>query len=160
MAREPELTSHLRSFMKVFRTATLIMLCLGLALPSAHALALCIDSEGNLALEVAVGGVCTGSRARGDDRGRTPTEGFSRAADAFDCCGGCTDVVLGGGGGAAVPPPVLSGKHGLSRPTDEAVDPIDVPEDSAPRASRAARCDWSAAIPERSPTGDSVVLRL
>ena len=145
--------------MKVFRTATLIMLCLGLALPSAHALALCIDSDGSFALDVAVDGACSGSRARGVDRGRTLTAGLSRVADAVDCCGGCTDVVLGGGG-AAIPPPELSGKHKLSRPTDEAVDPIDVPEDSAPRASRAARCDWSAPIPERSPTGDSVVLRL
>jgi hypothetical protein len=145
--------------MKVFRTATLIMLCLGLALPSAHALALCIDSDGSFALDVAVDGACSGSRARGVDRERTPTAGLSRAADEADCRGNCTDVVLGGGG-VAVPPSALSGKHSLSRPTDEAVDPIDVAEDSAPRASRAARCDWSAPISERSPTGDSVVLRL
>lgn len=145
--------------MKVLRTATLIVLCLGLALPSTHALALCIDSDGSFALDVAVDGACSGSRARGVDRERTPADGFSRAADAVDCRGSCTDVVLGGGG-VAVPPLALSGKRGLSRPTDEAVDPIDVPEDSAPRASRGARCDWSAPISERSPTGDAVVLRL
>ena len=144
--------------MKFFRTATLIMLCLGLALPSAHALALCIDSEGNLALEVAVGGACTGSRTRGDGRERTPTEGLGRVADAVDCCGGCTDVVLGGGG-VAVPPPALSGKHKLSRPTDEAVDPIDAPRNSLARAT-GARCSSSAPVPELPTTGDSVVLRL
>jgi hypothetical protein len=144
--------------MKIFRTATLIVLCLGLALPSAHALALCIDSDGSFALDVAVNGACSGSRARGDDRERTPAESFSRAADAVDCRGSCTDVVLGGGG-VAVPPPALSGKRGLSRPTDEAVDPINAPGNSLPRASGTISSS-SAPIPERPPTGDSVVLRL
>jgi len=144
--------------MKIFRTTTLIMLCLGLALPSAHALALCIDSEGNLALEVAVGGACTGSRARSDSRERTPTDGLGRVADEVDCCGGCTDVVLGGGG-AAIPPPALSGKHKLSRPTDEAIDPVDAPGNSLLRASD-TRSSSSAPIPELPSTGDSVVLRL
>ena len=125
--------------MKILRTATLIMVCLGLALPSAHALALCIDSEGNLALEVAINGRCTGSKTRSNDRERT-------------------DVVLGGGG-AAVPPPALSGKHKPSRPTDEAVDPIYAPGNSTPRAS-GTRCSSSAPVPERPPTCDSVVLRL
>ena len=144
--------------MKFFHTTTLIVVCLGLALPSAHVLALCIDSEGNLALEVAVDGACSGSMARGDGREKAPTEGLGRAAAAVDCCGGCTDVVLGGGG-AAVPPPELSGKHKLSRPTDEAVDPIDAPGNSLPRAP-GTRADSSAPVPERPPTGDSVVLRL
>lgn len=144
--------------MKILRTATLIMVCLGLALPSAHALALCIDSEGNLALEVAVNGACTGSKARGNDRETTPAEGLGRAVDAVDCCGGCTDVVLGGGS-AAVPPPALSGKHKPSRPTDEAVDAIYAPGNSTPRAS-GTRFSSSAPIPERPPTCGSVVLRL
>ena len=144
--------------MKIFRTATLIMLCLGLALPSAHALALCIDSDGSFALDVAVGGACSGSRERSDDGERTPAEEFSPAAEAVDCRGSCTDVVLGGGG-VAVPPPVASGKRGLSRPTDEAIDPIDAPGNSLPRAS-GTRFSSSAPIPERPPTGDSVVLRL
>ena len=143
--------------MKIFRTATLIMLCLGLTLPSAHALALCIDSDGSFALDVAVNGACSGSRARGDDRERTPAEGFTRAADAVDCRDSCTDVVLGGG--VAVPPPVVSGKRGLSRPTDQAIDPIDAPGNSRPRAS-GTRSSSSAPIPERPPTGDTVVLRL
>ncbi len=144
--------------MRFFRTATLIMLCVGLALPSAHALALCIDSDGSFALDVAVNGACSGSRARGDDRERTPAEGFSRAADAVDCRGSCTDVVLGGGG-VAVPPPAVSERRGLSRPTDEAVDPISVPGNSLPRAL-GTRFSSSAPVPERPPTGDSVVLRL
>ena len=144
--------------MKIFRTATLIMLCLGLTLPSAHALALCIDSDGSFALDVAVNGACSGSRARGDDRERTPAERFSRAADAVDCRGSCTDVVLGGGG-VAVPPPVVSGKRGLSRPTDEAVDPITAPWNALPHAS-GTRLKSSAPIPKRPPTGDTVVLRL
>ncbi len=144
--------------MKIFRTATLIMLCLGLALPSGHALALCIDSDGSFALDVAVNGACSGSRARDDDREKTPAGEFSRAADAVDSRGSCTDVVLGGGG-VAVPPPALSGKRGLSRPTGEAVDPINVPGNSLPRTS-CTRFSSSAPIPERPPTGDSVVLRL
>ena len=144
--------------MKIFRTATLILVCLGLALPSAHVLALCIDSDGSFALDVAVGGACSGSRARDNDRERTHADGFSRSVDAVDCRGGCTDVVLGGGG-VAVPPPVLSGRHGLLRPTDEAVEPIDAPGNSLPRAF-GTRSNLSAPIPERPPTGDSVVLRL
>ena len=144
--------------MKFLRTATLIVLCLGLALPSAHALALCIDSDGSFALDVAVNGACSGSRARGDDRERTPAEGFTRAADAVDCRGSCTDVILGGGG-VAVPPPVVSGKRGLSRPPDQAIDPIATPGNALPRAS-GTRLSSSAPIPERPPTGDSVVLRL
>ncbi|MEA3409554.1 MAG: hypothetical protein U9Q95_04325 [Candidatus Eisenbacteria bacterium] len=144
--------------MNTFRRATLIILCLGMALPSAHALALCMDSEGNVALEVAVGGVCSGSRARGNDTDRAPAGGFGRAADVVDCCGGCTDVVIGGGG-AAVPPPALSGKHKLSRPGDEAVDPIDARGSLLPRAS-GTRLSSSAPIPERPSTSGSVVLRL
>ncbi len=38
--------------MKLFRRATLIILCMGLALPSAPALALCMDSEGNVPVVV------------------------------------------------------------------------------------------------------------
>ena len=112
----------------------------------------------HVALEVVVGGACSGSRARGNDTGSTPTEGLGRAADVVDCCGSCTDVILGGGG-AAVPPPDLSGKQKLSRPTDEAVDPIDAPGNSLPRIS-GTRFSSSAPFPERPSTGDSVVLRL
>jgi hypothetical protein len=144
--------------MKLFRTATLIMLCLALALPSAHALALCIDSDGSFALDVAVNGACSGSRARGADREKASAEGFSRAADAVDCRGSCTDVVLGGRG-IAVPPPAVSGKGGLSRPTDEAVDPIDAQASSLPRASDTGFSSFAPG-PERFPGGDSVVLRL
>ena len=144
--------------MKIFRAATLIMLCLGLALPSAHALALCIDSDGSFALDVAVGGACSGSRERRDDGERTPAEELGPAADAVDCRGSCTDVVLGGGG-VAVPPPAVSGKRGLSRPTDQAVDPIDAPGNSLPRTSGTILSS-SAPTPERPPAGDSVVLRL
>jgi len=144
--------------MKFFRTVILIMLCLGLALPSAHALALCMDSDGSFALDAAVGGACSGSRARGDDRERTVAEGLGSCADAVDCRSSCTDVVLGGGD-AAIPPPALSGRDKLSRPTDEAIDPIDAPQNSLQRASD-TRFSSSAPIPERPPMGDSVVLRL
>ncbi len=143
--------------MKIFRTATLIMLCLGLVLPSAHTLALCVDSDGSFALDAAMDGACSGSRARDDDREKTPAGGFSRAAAVIDSRGSCTDVILGGG--VAVPPPALSGKRGLSRPMGEAVDPINAPGNSLPRASGTIFSS-SAPIPERPPTDDSVVLRL
>lgn len=145
--------------MKFFRTVILIVLCLGLALPSAHALALCMDSDGSFALDVAVDGACGGSRARGDDRERTPPEGYSRAADAVDCRGSCTDVVLGGGD-AAIPPPSFSAKHKLSRSIGRTIDTSYAPGNSMQHASRGARCSSSAPIQERPPMGDSVVLRL
>jgi len=145
--------------MKVLRTAILIMLCLGLALPSAHALALCIDSDGGLALEVAIGGACSGSNGRGSDGERTAADGLGSCVDAVDRCGSCTDVVLGGGD-AAIPPPSFSAKHKLSRSIGGAIDTSYAPGNSMQHASRGARCSSSAPIPERPPMGDSVVLRL
>ena len=145
--------------MKILRTATLIMVCLGLALPSSHVLALCMDSDGSLALVVAVAGACTGSKERGSDGEGIPAEGVGREADTVDCRDDCTDIVLGGGS-AAIPPPALSGKHKLSRPIYEAVDPSDALGSSTQRASCDARFSSFAPVPERSPTCGSVVLRL
>ncbi len=146
--------------MKIFRKAMLLMICLGLALPSAHALALCKDSDGSFALTVAVDGACTGPRAGGDDREGAPAEGFGRETGAVGCRGNCTDVILGGGGGAAIPPPAFSWKQNLSRPTCEAVDLVDALGNSTPRVSRGSEFSSSAPIPERPSTCDSVVLRL
>jgi len=69
--------------MKFFRAVTLIVVCMGLALPSAHALALCIDSDGSFALDVAVNGACSGSRARGDDAWQTRSIAAAAAPTSF-----------------------------------------------------------------------------
>jgi hypothetical protein len=48
------------------RTRPLItlLICLGLALPGAHGVVLCVGRDGNIALEVAVDGVCTSALTR------------------------------------------------------------------------------------------------
>jgi hypothetical protein len=143
--------------MKILRTATVVAVCLWLVLPSTHVLALCIDSDGSLALEVAVDGACTGSNPRGGSR--TPEQEVALAANAVDCCGDCTDVVLSGGG-AAIPPHTASAKHKLERQTDMAAEPAAAHGCSQLRATPGTRPGSSASIPGRHPSWDSVVLRL
>ena len=145
--------------MKLLRTVILIVVSLGLALPSAHALALCIDSDGSVALEVAVDGVCTGTKTQGRNDGRTAAEGLGLTVDAVDGCGGCTDVVIRGGG-AAVPPPDLSVKSRHSRATDETTNPVDVLSDPRMRGANASGCCSSTLVPERPDACGFVVLRL
>jgi hypothetical protein len=145
--------------MKTFRTATLIAVCLGLALPGAHALALCIGCDGSLALDVAVDGACTGTKTQGHSTARTPAEGLGCTTDAVDGCGGCTDVVLSGGG-AAIPPTAVSGKVRPSRTTDETTNPADALGDSHPRACSGASSSSYAPVSGRPPQCRSVVLRL
>jgi hypothetical protein len=146
-------------FVKVLRTATTIAVCLWLILPSTHALALCIDSDGSLALEVAIDGACTGSRGGAKERGGAAARGLGPAADSLDCCGGCTDVVLGGDG-TAIPAKSLSGTPKLTHPVEKAADATDAPRISQPRTCGGTRFGPFAPISGRSPTRDSVVLRL
>jgi hypothetical protein len=146
-------------FTKILRTATVIAICLWLALPSSHALALCIDSEGSVALEVAIDGACTGSRAGGAGSGRSAERGVDLTADAYDCCGGCTDVVLGRDG-VVIPAQSVSGKQRPARPIEKVADAADAPRISPPIARGATASGPCAPISERSPIRDSVVLRL
>ncbi|MCD4691212.1 hypothetical protein K8S17_07105 [bacterium] len=149
--------------MTIFRTAMLIMICLGLAMHGTHALALCMDGDGSLALELVVDGACAGSSAGSNTRAesgqRTSAAGLGRSAEAVGLCGGCTDVVLGGGS-VAISPSVFSGKYKSARRFDGAVDLVDVPRSLTLRAPRAATLSSYAPISERPPTHGSVVLRL
>lgn len=136
----------------------LIVISLWLALPSAHAIAICMDSNGGVALGLAVDGACAGSRARGDAAERILADGLTRTADAAACHRNCTDIVLGGGR-VAVPPPASSGKHRLSRPTDEAVDPMDGCASPFVPTSAERSSDSSVPTQEQSRISRSVVLK-
>ncbi len=145
--------------MKVLRTAALIAVCLGLMLPSAHALALCIDSDGSLALEVAVDGACGGAKTRNHKTARQQAEGASFMATAVSGCGACTDVVLRGSG-AVVPLPDASDRSRHLRATDETAIPVDPFVESRPGGCSSAGSSSSTPIVELPDTRGSAVLRL
>jgi hypothetical protein len=145
--------------MRVLRTTILMVVCLGLALPSSHALALCIDSDGSLALEVAVDGACTGAKTQGRDAARTQTHGFGFAVDTVVVCDGCKDVVIRGSS-VATPPTSTSEKSRPSRATDEAVAPVDATSGLRRSGLAGAARSSSAAVQELPVPCDSVVLRL
>ncbi len=148
-----------RDSMKIFREATIVAVCLGLALPSAHAIALCIDCDGSLALKVAVDGACAGTKPNGSDTARLPAEGPGCAVDTGEDCGGCTDVVLRGGG-AAIPPQAAPGKVGPSRATDEATNPADAAGDAMLRGCDGPSSGSSSPVSGRPPRCRFVILRL
>ena len=87
--------------MRAAKVITAAFLCLGLAVPSAHGLVLCVDDDGGLAVEAAVDGACAGARPRTDDRSADSARPGLQANSA-SCCGGCIDVALGSG--ETVPP--------------------------------------------------------
>ena len=149
-----------RSIVRPGRIMTLIVICLRLALPSNHALALCIDGEGHLALEVAVDGACSGSRTvRYDDVQSVPEDGLSGGRRADVCCVDCTDIVLGSSG-----PMVLSSGHSarrtLMRPNDDALACVAVTAASMSRAVTEPRYNPDVPVPERPSICSSEVLRL
>jgi hypothetical protein len=82
--------------MSSLRFLATIAVCIGLVLPSAHSVALCLDREGNVSLEAAVNGACAGLDSRCCDGDTSRGEEPALDSCYADHCGGCRDVVIGG----------------------------------------------------------------
>jgi hypothetical protein len=89
--------------MNAARILTTVLICLGLGIPNAHGIALCVSGDGSLRLESAVNGACAGSQAlhSGEERAQAGETGLR--ASAPDHCAGCRDVVLGSRTGPLLP---------------------------------------------------------
>ena len=95
--------------MYAVRIATVLLGCLGLALPSAPGIALCIGGDGDVELKRATHAVCAGTEPGGRGHGATAC-GFDRGFEAVDQSRDCHDVVLSRDV-ATSPPTSASEKH-------------------------------------------------
>jgi hypothetical protein len=79
------------------RVALVLLACLGLVLPSAHWIALCIGCDGSIALEIAVDGTCAGAQHRSCCRTSCEEKpaAHKQKAEARIANECCRDVLLG-----------------------------------------------------------------
>lgn len=106
--------------MRSAKIITTVLLCLGFVVPSAHGVVLCVDDDGDLALEVAVNGACAGARPQGESARPLDAARAGLRAGAGSSCGGCRDVALGVSHMVAPLPMDTDGRR-LGRPVDIAV---------------------------------------
>lgn len=108
--------------MRSARLITAALLCLGLIVPSAYGVVLCMDVHGGLSLKLAVDGACGGAQQRPTDGRLLDATEAGLAAGAAASCGGCRDVALGVGGGASRAVTGSAAKR-LERPSGNAIIP-------------------------------------
>jgi hypothetical protein len=108
--------------MQAVRAVATLLICLGLVVPSAHRLALCVGCDGSVALEIAIDGACAGalpgaccSQAMCMEESASHRTGIAARPDHE----GCHDVPLGRD--AVSPSVALSAKRLVSRPGSDAV---------------------------------------
>ena len=106
------------------RIALILLTCLGLALPSAHGIALCIGCDGSVALKTEVGGARARAQSEGCCRGTSSEEdpesdSHQHAVDADDQHGECHHAILGRD--ATPPSETFSGKRPVPRTGSDAV---------------------------------------
>jgi len=89
--------------MRLVRIIAIALVCLGLGIPSAHGIALCLDSDGGFTVEAAVDGACVGARTTCCDAGVGSTAETGMEAPAADQGGSCRDVVLSSDVGLPLP---------------------------------------------------------
>ena len=89
--------------MKPVKIIAIALVCLGLGIPSAHGIALCMDSDGGFTVEAAVNGACAGALTTCCDAGAGSTQGVGLQAPAADHGGSCRDIVLNSGVGLPLP---------------------------------------------------------
>ena len=103
--------------MQAVKAVVIILICLGLVVPSAHGLALCVGCDGSVALEIAIDGACAGARSAACC-GRAPCGEDALqhrlVVEAHAVHDGCRDTLLGRD--AAHPPNTLSAKRLVPRP--------------------------------------------
>lgn len=80
--------------MNAVRMTFIALVCLGLGLPSAHGIALCVDSEGSFTLEAVLNGACAGAQDSRCGSGEEPHGEMGLRSNAVDHCGSCRDVVF------------------------------------------------------------------
>lgn len=148
-----------RREMSVLKLLATIAICVGLVLPSAHSVALCLDSEGNLTLEAAVNGACAGSDSRccEDDEPR----GEESTSDSCygDHCGSCRDVVIVGAGTDSPIPAYERARH-ASQPIAGTPFVIEEGLSTGPAPDGRTRHALVFCTAERSPPCCTSVLRL
>lgn len=145
--------------MTVLKRAATLLICLGLGIPSAHGIAVCVDGDGNVAVEAAVNGACAGTQVPSCGEGSGAGTEFSLQGRDDDHCGSCRDVVLSG---SDMRPPVEkdSKARRLERPdgsTASLPEDMSSVDDTSGRTSRFAAASTAA---DRSPPNLTVVLRL
>ena len=144
--------------MRAAKVTTAVLLCLGLVVPSAHGLVLCVDHAGGLALETAVDGACAGASNPSDDRFAGSSRPGLQASSA-SCCGGCVDVALGSG--ETVPPLSPDSSQRLLKSLGGAAVALAAqsPSDGVPSVRR-AECLAPSVIAHGPPLRCTDVLRL
>ncbi len=143
------------------RIAVILLTCIGLAVPGAHGIALCIGCDGSVVLENAIDGACAGSQSRSccartscEEDSATPQGGIKANVQH----GSCHDVLLGRD--AAPPSGKLSVKRRPSRSDSGAIVDVDPAAGliEQPNAEMRSACSHQGApVP---PFLSTVVLRL
>jgi hypothetical protein len=80
--------------MSVVKILVAAVLSLGLGVPSAHSIAVCVDESGNIAIEAALASGCAGSRAADQTPGGGSEGSLGRLDHGTEHCGACRDVVI------------------------------------------------------------------
>jgi hypothetical protein len=101
------------------RTATILLVCLGLALPSAPGIALCIGADGDVELVGASHASCAGEESGSCDRSSDRACKSDRGLEAVEQSRDCRDVIVSRDI-AASPPSLSSEKHRSHQPLAQA----------------------------------------
>ena len=107
--------------MRATRGFATLLVCLGLGLPSAHGIALCVDGSGGVTVEAAVNGACVGTQVPCCEGWAASEVELGMRGPTGDHCGDCRDVVLSGGG---CEPPLAAGSKAKRQPRRDAGGPI------------------------------------
>jgi hypothetical protein len=142
------------------RIALVLLMCLGLALPSARGIALCIGCDGSVALEMAVDGACARSQSRSccpPMSGGEEIASHQQRIEAHGRHGSSHDALPGRD--AAPPAEMFSGKRKLSGLDSGAVvtDAVAVPFEQPTTEAKDTRTSGDTPFP---PFLSTVVLQL
>lgn len=144
------------------RVGVVLLACVGLILPSAHGLALCIGCDGSVTLEAVVDGACAGAQAesccsRTSCEGESEADSDQSAFDSHDQHGECQDAILGRD--ATPPSETFSGKRPISRSGSDVVAAGSTTDLTAQLATNAGAISRDRGMPP-PPFLNTVVLRL
>jgi hypothetical protein len=143
------------------RTAQLIVtvvLSLGLAVPGAHGVVLCLNEHGEFALELSLDGTCAGAQEPTSRSRTSGAQGGALAQAAAGCYGGCRDVTLSSNDTAPHSPDSMV-RRLLQTSGSVDAQPVDSSMDGPGRSGMPLRSAESASI-HGPPICRTVVLRL
>lgn len=140
------------------RLVVTALVCLGLGLPSAHGIALCIDSDGSVAVEAVVDGACVGSQEGCRGESTASTDELGPQARTHGHCDDCRDVVLSAD---ELGPPLLkdSSAHRFERPVGTEFTSCEQPHEDRDPVSAVGPAS-APGPPHRAPPCSTTVLRL